>query len=384
MTYVNNQTDTLFADISEFQTPVTSAYTDAGYRVLSIRSNDGTYLDANFAANYQFCVNAANTGLFDFFFCYYYWRPGETGLQTHMSQVNGQGGPHPKMVSMIDLESGGNPDSDQSAAVNDEYNQLVAWLGGNDLRVIGYGNQGDLRTMWQFPGSQVDVILAGYGSNPDSPNPSLIKIAHQYTDGTDYGDGLPIGAPPWATCDMNSADGLSSTALAAAVGVGAAVPPATIVTPPVTPPVTTPPPASTTGSVTPVSTPVIPPVNPTVDQTLAYLIAELSASGDIPLTASTNTVPAPNLTLRGAINAILWITNAAVDLQGTGDATGRPFPVSTPDTILGHILSLRAEGLITQAILTDLAASLGRDVTTLRANAIASFSATPPVTGASS
>lgn len=146
--------------------------------------------------------------------------------------------------------------------------------------------------------------------------------------------------------------------------------------PPASTPVVTPPPATTTGSTTPVSTPVAVPSPPdlTADQVLSYLITQLSASGDTPLTAATNTVPAPNLTLRGAINAILWITNAAVDMKGTDDATGRPFLPTEPDTILGHILSLRAEVLQTQAILADLASSLGRDVPTLLANAKASWS----------
>ena len=42
-------TDTLFADVSEFQVPVNDSYP---YRVLSIRVCDGTYRDHNFAANY--------------------------------------------------------------------------------------------------------------------------------------------------------------------------------------------------------------------------------------------------------------------------------------------------------------------------------------------
>jgi hypothetical protein len=235
MVFQNNVTDTLFSDVSEFQVPVDDSYTGAGYQVLSFRSNDGAHLDENFVQNYQWAVNAVNSGTLNFFICYYYWRPGELGLQNHMAQVNSQGGPHPRMVSMIDLESGGNPDSDQSATANDEYNKLVAWLDGNDQRVIGYGNQGDLSVMWQFPGHQLDVILAGYGANPASPNASLIKLAHQYTDGEDFGDGLPTGAPPFGDCDMNSADGLSIDAFAAAVGLGATTPPVTPPSPPSAP-----------------------------------------------------------------------------------------------------------------------------------------------------
>lgn len=237
MAYHNNVSDTIFADVSYYNTPVDDSYTAAGYQVLSIRSNDGTFEDTNFAQNYQWCVDSIAKGTLNFFIVYFYWRPGSGDVDTHIAMVEAAGGPHPRMVSMIDLESGGNPNSDQSAEVNAEYQRLVTWLDGNDLRVIGYGNQGDLRTMWQFPGSKIDVIIAGYGANPTSPNLNLIKLAHQYTDGQDFGDDLPVGAPPWATCDMNSADGLSVSEFAAACGLGVSVPP---------PPPTPPPPASTT------------------------------------------------------------------------------------------------------------------------------------------
>jgi hypothetical protein len=206
-------TDTLFADVSEFQSAVDDSYP---YRVLTIRSNDGTYRDHKFVQNYEWCVNAVESGKLEFFIVYYYWRPGETGVSTHMEMVNSLGGPHPKMVTMIDLESGGNPDSDQTATLDDEYNKLAAWL-GSEQRVIAYANLGDEKTMWQFKPAHLEWILAGYGANPNDP--SLIKLAHQYTDGTGFGGGLPEGCPPFGNCDMNSADGLDAVAFAAACGI---------------------------------------------------------------------------------------------------------------------------------------------------------------------
>jgi hypothetical protein len=208
--------DTLFADVSEFQTPVTDAYP---YAWLSIRSNDGTHRDKNFAANYAWCKKAADDGRLKGFIVYFYWRPGSGDLDTHMAMVNEEGGPHRKMVVMIDLESGGNPGGDHSQEVNDEYFRLGKWL-GDGRRVIGYANLSDERTMWQFKPEHVPMILAGYGSNPNDP--TVFKIAHQYTDGQGYGGGLPEGAPPWAHCDMNSADGFSPTQLAQALGVDTA------------------------------------------------------------------------------------------------------------------------------------------------------------------
>jgi hypothetical protein len=95
------------------------------------------------------------------------------------------------------------------------------------------------------------------------------------------------------------------------------------------------------------------------------LTQELSASASTPLLD--NDDPAKSFTLRGAIGRILWKVNQTLPL------TGRPVAPTVKDDLYGQVLSLRAEQLITQAIITDLAARLGSDVKTLRANAIASF-----------
>lgn len=243
--------DTLFADVSEFQVPLDDSYwkatyEDAGtgpwpYQVVSIRSNDGNHQDNNFTANYQRAVAAANDGRCKMFIVYYYWRPGTDAVNTHMAMIQALGGPHPKMVSMIDLESGGNPNSDVSNQVNADYFKLQQWL-GDDRRVIGYANLGDERQMWQAKPTHVPMILAGYGSNPDDP--SVYKIAHQYTDGQGYGGGLPEGVAPFGNCDMNSADGFSPSQLAEALGVADPAPtPAPVPVPtPAPPPVPGPPP----------------------------------------------------------------------------------------------------------------------------------------------
>ena len=216
--YINNQTDTLWADVSEFQAPVTDAYTSAGYRWISIRANDGTYLDHHFAQNYRWAVGALNDGRLDGLICYSYWRANwQATAQSLMGQVNANGGPHPKMVTMIDLESGGNPGGDQSAGATGVYNIWANWL-GNPRRVIGYGNTYDLGSMWPSRPPGLQLIIAGYGNNPSFPG----KFAHQYTDGSGYGaaSGLPDGAPPFGNCDFNCSDGMSSLMVADLLGVG--------------------------------------------------------------------------------------------------------------------------------------------------------------------
>ncbi|MGY2062965.1 hypothetical protein ACW9HQ_49445, partial [Nocardia gipuzkoensis] len=125
------------------------------------------------------------------------------------------GGPHPKMISMVDVESGGNPGGDQSDGINRAYWGMADWLGSTE-RVIGYANRSDFFDMWPVRPDGLRVIGAGYGSNPLLPG----QIAHQYTDGRGYGGGLPEGAPPFGNCDMNSADGLSPQDFANECGVG--------------------------------------------------------------------------------------------------------------------------------------------------------------------
>jgi hypothetical protein len=210
-------TDSLFADVSEFQVPVDDSYP---YRIFSFRSNDGTYEDHNFYQNYAWACAAADAGRIDCFIVYFYWRANWSDtVATHIRKVESAGGPHPKMISMIDVESGGNPGGDQSDGINRAYWALTDWLGTTQhtgtRRVIGYVNRPDAENMWPTRPDGLFLVGAGYGANPNLPG----QIAHQYTDGQGYGGGLPEGAPPFGNCDMNSADGLSSTDFAARCGI---------------------------------------------------------------------------------------------------------------------------------------------------------------------
>ncbi|AXQ63206.1 endolysin [Mycobacterium phage Collard] len=205
--------DTLYADVSEWQVPVTDAYTDAGYRVLCIRSNDGTHRDEDWANNYAWCKRAVDDGRLAFFIVYFVWRPNwQAAVDTLKAQV---GEPHPKMAVMLDVESwNGQISGDQSAGINAAFEQIAGWL-GDRRRVIGYGNTGDLNALWPRKPEGVRLVVAGYGKLPTYPG----MIAHQYTDGQGYGGGLPEGAPPFGRCDMNAANGLTASAFARALGI---------------------------------------------------------------------------------------------------------------------------------------------------------------------
>lgn len=205
--------DTLFADVSYFQNKVNDTYP---YRVLSIRSNDGTFRDPNFDANYKWCVKAVNEGRMDFFIVYAYLRTNwEATADTMIDMVNKAGGIHPQMTIMLDVESGGNPPGDASDWINRTYWKLADWI-GNPKRVFGYANKSDFNTMWRTRPEGLRVVGAGYGQNPNLPG----QIAHQYTDGRGFGGGLPEGCPPFGNCDMNSANGLDPITFAVQLGVG--------------------------------------------------------------------------------------------------------------------------------------------------------------------
>jgi hypothetical protein len=122
------------------------------------------------------------------------------------------GHPHPKQATMIDVESwGGQITGDQSSGINAARAALVKWYGGNKRRVIGYGNAGDLTSLWRNRGD-IGIVLANYGANPAFP----CKLAHQFADNHP--------TPPFGACDINSADGLTPIQFASQLGIGAAEP----------------------------------------------------------------------------------------------------------------------------------------------------------------
>lgn len=242
--------DTLFADVSEFQVPVDDTYP---YRVLSIRVCDGTYVDKNFATNYAWMRKALDSGALTFGIVYTYVRPAawQDNANTVQATIDANGGLHPRVALMLDVESGdGNGTANVSAAINALYSQLATYA-GNSARGIGYGNIGDLGSMWPNKPAGLRVIVAAYGSNPPYPG----EVAHQYTDGTGYGNGLPEGCAPFGHCDMNSADGLDAVAFAAACGI-------TVDAVNTTPP--------------PVDPPPVTPTPPAVDPTMPTFLSEYS------------------------------------------------------------------------------------------------------------
>jgi hypothetical protein len=194
--------DTLWSDISEFQTPATDAYP---YQILTIRSNDGSYLDKHFVQNLAWCKSRVASGKLVGYIVYYFYRPGVDGAAILRTRV---GPPDPRMSVMVDMEgAGGQVSGDQSAHANQQVAELIAWMGGNAKRVIGYGNVSDLNSLWPSkPHPNFQLIIAAYGSNPGYPN----KFAHQFSDNAN--------TAPFGPSDLNSADGLDLATVEGVLG----------------------------------------------------------------------------------------------------------------------------------------------------------------------
>lgn len=208
-------TDTIWCDVAEFQKPVDNTYP---YRALSIREGDGTYKDAHFTSNYNWCVGNIGKKL-DFFLVYVVYEVDSEAWVTNI--MNAIGKPNSRMAVMVDVESwGGKISGDHSADINAGVMKLAAWLGSID-RVVGYGNASDLNSIWPTKVLAPNhIVLANYVENAAYPN----KFAHQYSDS---GNVAPFGSP----VDLNSADGYDIPSLLKLFGMtGTAVS-----TPPVAP-----------------------------------------------------------------------------------------------------------------------------------------------------
>lgn len=194
--------DTLWADVSEYQSPVDDRYP---HPVLAIRACDGTYRDKKFSQNYAWAINALESGRLHVLIVYMVYRSNwAQGLATLKDLV---GTPHQRMAVMIDVESwGGAIKGNQSLGLNSLHAELAGWL-GDPRRVIGYGNVSDLRSLWPSQPAGLRHVVASYGAVPTYPG----MLAHQYADDAD--------CDPFGPCDGNSANGLDPAALAAALGI---------------------------------------------------------------------------------------------------------------------------------------------------------------------
>jgi hypothetical protein len=112
----------------------------------------------------------------------------------------------------------------------------------------------------------------------------------------------------------------------------------------------------------------------TPQQFFAQLVAELSASGDLPINASTAFGAFPNKTLREAVANVYWKETALLNLLD------RPSHAGVADDQYGHILSIHALLIQNQALLTALCEAANISVNKVLGAANYAINTKPPAT----
>lgn len=201
------QQGTFYADVSEWQPPLPANYP---YRWVAIRSNDGTYRDRRFTENWDTVRHMLDDGRLVGAIVYSVVRPNWADtLEVHLEM---QGEDRPDVVTMADVESwGGQIVGDHSDAFNRFVWGASDWRGGGaddrPTRCIGYLNPNDIGIWPVLP--DMPFVVPSYGAPPNfdgAPELGRRYVAHQYTDGSGFGGGLPEGYGR-IRCDMNLAHG---------------------------------------------------------------------------------------------------------------------------------------------------------------------------------
>lgn len=186
-------------DVSKYQVPVDDRYP---HKWLIFRCCDGTLHDPRCEQNRYWAQHAYAEGRLLGWTAYVVYRPGKVNDTLAHAAMLPKAGAH----IMVDAESWrGAIRGDHSAGLNRLAVGLQHLFPGQIIpglpRVWGYGNQGDLRTIW--PHRSVPVVVAAYGSTkPAVPN----MVGWQYTDGSGRWPvpaGRPESTPPFGPCDHN-------------------------------------------------------------------------------------------------------------------------------------------------------------------------------------
>jgi hypothetical protein len=192
---------TTWPDVSEWQTPVTDAFT--GPLICTRSSLSNFKVDNNIGKNSQWQQRKHKSGQLAFEFYYHVWYPGNEAQQ-HDLALRSIGGARAGVAMMLDLETwGGAIGGNHTASIDNLRLRLARTLGG-EAKVPVYGNGGDLRELYPGRPPNVPTILASYGSSwwRISGN----QAAQQYTNGIYQGPkGLPTATAPFGRCDFNGA-----------------------------------------------------------------------------------------------------------------------------------------------------------------------------------
>lgn len=185
-----------WADISEFQRVVTSAYP---YQQLAIRLDTGGRLDNNAKANHSAWLRMNRGALIG----YVVFIPGQSRAILRRIQ-NAFGRQLEGIAPMTDMESGAGfaGGGNHSREAND-FQDALAEATGSRAREIGYANASDWATNWPSRPSWMKRVIASYGSQLHND-----FFGHQFYGGLDYPvpSGFPRACAPFGSwVDLNTA-----------------------------------------------------------------------------------------------------------------------------------------------------------------------------------
>lgn len=188
---------TFAPDISYYNKPINDSF---ALPFFTARISDGTFLDPQWGGNSAWGKKNAGGKIIGFN-GYHVYRAISVSqqfefIQQHCPSLS------PRQGAMIDIESWkGTISGNHSPQLNQLAGLLAGWLGSWN-RVIAYGNQGDLNSLFPDPDPRIRFILAGYGSKPSHAN----MLGWQYSDGDarwSVPTGWARGTAPFGNCDMN-------------------------------------------------------------------------------------------------------------------------------------------------------------------------------------
>jgi len=194
---------TIHPDVSEFQDHIDSSF-NRDFVMLRI-SNEHGHVDDKIKVNLERALDFRRSGKIVNLGGYI--DPGVVDNSVHLKNLETVRFPKDAVV-MIDAESWPQKKTnkvlvsgDHSAQFNELADAIRSRQNGRADLVWGYGNTGDLNSLWPHRPSWLGLIVASYGlPKPSFPN----MVGGQDTDDKlhDIGD-RPRSTPPFGNCDHN-------------------------------------------------------------------------------------------------------------------------------------------------------------------------------------
>lgn len=166
-------------DISQWQDiPVDNSYP---HRVFCFRALSREF-DTLAPANYREAKRMADEGRLDCIIVYAFLWPDRDTIGMLRKFFADNGGVHPKVCIMLDVEdAGGKITADCTAQANDFIEQAITLVGNDPRRVCGYQNFVINSHLWKSRRADLKMIIPNYSLRPGQRPNGPQFFAHQFT-----------------------------------------------------------------------------------------------------------------------------------------------------------------------------------------------------------